>query len=155
MNLEHRYAIDQRDKLIGLAQFDADAVDLYERAIEHTDDDAIARAFGLFRSQHQEHVNALTLAIQQMGWATPEFKVDLKGRLATVGVSLRCLRDPAGALQSVCNAERTHCGMYDTALSWQIDDESVQGLLVAFGEHERSHLAFVQGCMCQGDGASA
>jgi hypothetical protein len=146
---ELRRALHLRDQLFNLVQVDADAVGLYDAAIEHVIDEEIYSAFRQFQIQHREHVNELCRAIQRVGWATPEFRVDLKGHIGEIGVRLGCLRGTTGALQVVSIAEKTHCARYAEAQEWEIGDSRVMGLLRVFGEDEKDHLAFVERAMAQ------
>lgn len=146
---ENRRALQIRDQLICLVQVDADAVGLYDQAIAHVIDEEIGSAFRRFQIQHREHVSELSCAIQQMGWATPEFRVDLKGRVGEIAVRLDSLRGTGGALHAVWTAEKTHHARYGEALEWGIEESFVTDLLCAFREEERAHLAFVEHAMEQ------
>lgn len=141
---EHRRQLDLRDQLFHLVQLDVTALGVYEEALRHADCEDVRDAFERFRADHSQHLSELPKAIQHFGWATPEFKSDLKGRLKERVVSIRCLRGTDGLLHAVWTEERHHANAYLEAAQWDIDDTKLVTLLRVFSDHEKRHLEFLE-----------
>jgi hypothetical protein len=143
-NEEHLGQLALRDQLFRLLHLDVTAICVYEDAIRHATDEELQSAFEQFRFDHDQHLHELPKAIQHFGWATPELKLDLKGRLEEWVVSIRCVRGTDGLLHALWTEERRHASEYAEASRWNIDDTSLTALLQDFSEHEKRHLAFVE-----------
>lgn len=143
-SVEHRKQLELRNQLFGLAQLDAVAVAMYDEAVRHATEKQVRTAFQDFQADHRQHLTELPKAIQHVGWATPEFKLDLKGHLEEWIVALRCVGGTSGALHAMWTAEKHHNKAYGRALDWDLDDLELSELLRDFHNHESRHLAYVE-----------
>jgi len=141
---EHQRGLHLRDKLFGLAQLDQDAVAMYETALRHVTDEQARTAFRQFQKEHTQHLDELVAVIHHIGWATPQFRVDLKGHVEKAVASTRGVTGTSGSIHAVWMAEKFHNRRYREAAEWDVDDPQLAALLEKFDKDEKRHLAFAE-----------
>jgi uncharacterized protein (TIGR02284 family) len=129
--------------LNSLIQLDIDAIYCYDEAIKHIDDRDIATTLEGYRSDHQQHVDALSSIVSRNGGTPAERSPDLKGRLLQGMTALRSVTGTEGALKAMEMNEKKTNEEYDKAQSWAVPSD-VHAVLEKNLDDERRHLAYVQ-----------
>ncbi len=129
--------------LNSLIQLDIDAIYCYDEAIKHIDDRDIATTMEGYRSDHQQHVDALSSIVSSNGGTPPKRSPDMKGRLLQGMTALRSATGTEGALKAMEMNEKKTNEEYDKAQSWDVPPD-VHAVLEKNLDDERRHLAYVQ-----------
>jgi rubrerythrin len=143
------------DKLNELIQLDADAIQLYETAIEHIDDIAARQDLRAFKSDHERHVTDLARVVMDIGGHAIAPNRDLKGALLEAITAMRSVTGNLGALKAMRTNEKLTNKTYQRAFDLALPPVAYDAV-VANREDERVHLAAIEMHInrLRGDGAS-
>lgn len=130
-------------RLRDLAQMDVEAANVYDEALERAGDDEVRARFLRFSREHQNHADSLSRAVQRMGAAAVDQKVDLAERMAEAYSVIRIATGTDSAVRAMHGVEREHVRRYEEAARLDVPPE-VHQLLERFLAEERQHLAYLE-----------
>ena len=130
--------------LTELRQLDFDAVQTYERALKHVDDDLSVKADLLsFKLDHERHIVELDVVIAAHGGVPEELHRDVKGVLLEGMTALRSVTGTLGALKAMRTNEKHTNAKYDAAMEIALPRDVL--LVIVTGlDDERRHLAAIE-----------
>ena len=127
-----------------LRQLDYDAIQTYEHALKHCDDDLVVKADLLsFKLDHERHIVELDVVIAAHGGAPIELHRDMKGLLLEGLTALRSVTGTLGALKAMRTNEKHTNATYDAAME-KAFPRDVLLVIVAALDDERRHLAAIE-----------
>ena len=125
-----------------LCQLDADAIELYARALEHIDDAPVREDLARFKADHERHVDELTRIVRELRGTPVARTRDLKGVVREVFTALRSVTGTRGALKAMRMNEKLTNRGYDAALDSDLPP-NVYAVVVQHFADERRHLAAI------------
>jgi uncharacterized protein (TIGR02284 family) len=132
------------DCLNSLIHLDADAVELYQSAIDRIDDDPSARSdLESFKADHQRHIVDLTRVVRNLGGEPASGEQDLKGKALEAMTALRSMTGTAGALKAMRMNEKLTNKTYDDALDQDLPAVAL-AIVTKNRDDERRHLAAIE-----------
>ena len=132
------------EHLNDLMQLDHDAVETYERALEHVEDDLdVQDDLLVFKLDHERHITELSGAIIALGGKPKEPKRDVKGLLLEGLTALRSVTGTKGALKAMRMNEKITNKTYTRAVELDLPP-AAKAIVAANLEDERRHLAAIE-----------
>lgn len=131
------------ERLNDLIQLDVDAVEAYDKVINHLEYDDIRRRFIDFQDDHRNHVKDLTAAVQQLDGKPVKPSPDLKGYLLEVFTLLMSVSGSIGAMEAMKANEVLTNKKYSqvAALEWP---EEIRKLILSNYSQEQRHLNYIE-----------
>lgn len=130
-------------RLLELIQLDADAIQLYVKALEHVDDFDARIDLELFQADHERHVGELTRIVFDLGGTVPPASLDLKGEILRIVTELRSASGTKGALKAMRMNERLTNRRYEAAIEHPLPEAAVFAITRNLAD-ERRHLAAIE-----------
>lgn len=130
-------------RLLELIQLDADAIQLYVKALEHVDDFDARTDLEAFKADHERHVGELTRLVFELGGTVPPASLDLKGELLRIVTELRSVSGTKGALKAMRVNERITNRRYEEAIEHELPEAAVFAITRNLAD-ERRHLAAIE-----------
>jgi len=127
-------------KLKELIELDADAMLLYDKALEHVEDQVVTETFEAYRADHGRHVGELTQLVLDLGGMPPPADRDLKGTLLEAVTALRSATGTRGALKAMRMNEKIMNKHYEEAADMELP-APVAIIIAARLADERRHRA--------------
>jgi uncharacterized protein (TIGR02284 family) len=133
--MSKQQAVEMLEKLVAL---DYDAIETYESALDHIDDETLRDALGDFKRDHERHIAELGPVVTAMG-GTPPDSSDFHGVINKSKIALADLAGDAAVLNAVhTSAEQTHEAYAKAAAQPELPDE-VHEILARSREDEHRH----------------
>jgi rubrerythrin len=127
-----------------LRHLDHDAIQSYEHALKHVDDDLSVKADLLsFKLDHERHIVELDIAVAAHGGVPEELHRDVKGLLLEGLTALRSVTGMLGALKAMRTNEKHTNAKYDAAMELALPRDVLLVILSALDD-ERRHLAAIE-----------
>jgi rubrerythrin len=141
--MAHSKTHETIETLKELIQLDADAVQLYEKAIEHVDLANVKGDLEGFKSDHVRHIDDLSALVGQLGGEAPMPGRDLKGVVLEAMTALRSVTGTKGALKAMRMNEKLTNKIYEKATQQELPEQVA--VMVALNlEDERRHLQTIE-----------
>lgn len=137
--MRERMSKDEAVQLLEhLVALDYDAIEAYQAALEHVDDDSLRGALEDFKRDHERHIAELRPVVAGMGGEAPDSR-DFQGMLNKGKVTLAELAGDAAVLKAVhSSAEKAHEAYAHAAGQPELPDE-VHEILARSREDEHRH----------------
>jgi rubrerythrin len=133
---------EQANRLATLMQLDLDAVRAYGEAIEAIDVPEIRERLVQFRTDHEDHAEALGAAIRRLGGEPPS-SIDTAGYVIEGYTAIRAAMGIAGALRAMKSNEALTTAAYEAALGLDLPPD-LKGMVERHRDDERRHLAYIE-----------
>jgi len=140
MGTSNRETITCLNELIRL---DADAVELYQSAIDRVDDAAVKADLLAFQRDHNTHISDLTRVVSDLGGEPEPAKQDLKGKALELVTAMRSMTGTEGALKAMRTNEKLTNKTYDDAAAKELPPLA-RALITRNRSDERRHLAAIE-----------
>jgi uncharacterized protein (TIGR02284 family) len=127
-------------KLKELIELDADAMLLYDKALEHVEDPVVTEAFEAYRADHGRHVGELTQLVLDLGGTPPPADRDFKGTLLEAVTALRSATGTRGALKALRTNEKIMNKHYEEAADMELPAPVAIAIAARLAD-ERRHRA--------------
>lgn len=132
------------EDLKDLVQLDYDAIQAYDQATSHINEDHIRHTLISFRSDHERHITELSQFITEFGDVAPERSRDLKSFVMEGLTSLQSLLGTKSALLAMKTNEKIINRRYRKALDSLTMPTVVRNAVLKNFEDEKRHLAFIE-----------
>jgi hypothetical protein len=127
-----------------LRQLDHEAIQSYDQALKHVDDDiAVKTDLTMFKLDHERHILELDVAVAAHGGVPKELHRDVTGVLLEGLTALRSVTGTLGALKAMRTNERHTNHRYDKAMERAFPRDVLLLILNALDD-ERRHLAAIE-----------
>jgi len=131
------------DTLIELLELDADALELYDKALEHIDHPDIKAMIASIEADHERHIADLTQLVLDLGGEPPPAKVDFKGTMLKAMTALRSASGTKGALKALRTDEKLTGKTYEKAAEIEMPKPAAEVIARNLLD-ERSHLDAIE-----------
>jgi len=129
--------------LNALIQLDIDACFAYGQAIDGVEEDQIRNELRKFKSDHERHVNVLSVYVREMGGTPPDFTRDFKGFLIEGMTAIRKLTGTKGSLNAMEMNEGITNRMYEKHAGYDYP-ENIREEVRNFLGDERKHIEYIR-----------
>ncbi len=130
-------------KMNELIQLDADAILLYDKALEHIDDSRVKDDLESYKADHERHVGELTKVVFDLGGPAPPVDRDLKGTILMALTAMRSETGTKGALKAMRSNEKLTNKRYDEVAGMELPAPAAAVVATGLAD-ERRHLAGIE-----------
>lgn len=124
-----------------LVQVDIDALHVYNQTAREVEDEVMRGRVEEFRTDHRNHIDALSVEIRALGGKPPELSLDFKGFVIEGFAVLRSLTGMKAALKALKTTEKITSRYYGEAIPRDIPDP-IKDILRKHFSDEKVHLGY-------------